>query len=149
MLLCCGLFLSTGVAVGELLHLSLPKWKDMKGMSLSVCLNQDPHDICQIGLTDRSCLFQLDFPFISFFLLHCICWGFPGGGMVSTSCLSIHLLMDIQVFCVLAIVNSTAVNVGVHVSFQTIFFSRYMSGVGLQDHMVALVLLKESPYCSS
>ena len=121
-LLCCGWFLSTGVAVGELLHLSLPKWKDMKGMSLNVCLNQDPHDICQMCLTDRSCLFQLDFPFISFFLLHLVCWGSPGGAMVSTSCLSIHLLMYIQVFHVLAIVNSTAVNVGVHVSFKTIFF---------------------------
>ena len=82
-------------------------------------------------LADRSCLFQLDFPFISFFLLHLICWSFPGGAMVSTSCLSIHLLMDIQVFHVLAIVNSTAVNVGVHVSFQAIFFSRYMPRSGI------------------
>ena len=82
-------------------------------------------------LADRSCLFQLDFPFISFFLLHLICWSFPGGAMVSTSCLSIHLLMDIQVFHVLVIVNSTAVNVGVHVSFQAIFFSRYMPRSGI------------------
>ena len=51
--------------------------------------------------------------------------------MVSRSCLSIHLLMDIQVFHALAIVNSTAVNVGVHVSFQTIFFSRFMPRSGI------------------
>ena len=69
-LLCCGWFLSTGVAVGELLHLSLPKWKDMKGMSLNVCLNQDPHDIYQMCLADRSCLFQLEFP--SFLFSYCI-----------------------------------------------------------------------------
>ena len=34
-------------------------------------------------------------------------------------------------FCVLAIVNSAAMNIGVHVSFQTMFFSRYMLRSGI------------------
>ena len=41
-------------------------------------------------------------------------------------------------FHILAIINSAAVNSGVSVSFQTMFFCRPCSGVGLQGHMVAL-----------
>ena len=32
---------------------------------------------------------------------------------------------------VLAIVNSAAMNIGMHVSFQTMFFSRYMPRIGI------------------
>ena len=39
-------------------------------------------------------------------------------------------------FHVLAVINSAAMNVGVHVSIQIIVFSRYMPGMGLQDHMI-------------
>ena len=38
---------------------------------------------------------------------------------------------------ILAIVNSAAINIGVHVFFQIVIFSGWMSGVGLHDHMVA------------
>ena len=41
-------------------------------------------------------------------------------------------------FHVLAIVNSTAMNEGVHVPFQTIVLSGYMPGVGLLDHTATL-----------
>ena len=41
---------------------------------------------------------------------------------------------------VLAIANSAAMNTGVHVSFQIMGFSPYISpGVGLQDHMAILL----------
>lgn len=36
------LVLSTGLAVGELLHLSLPKWKDMKGHVFKCLLKSGP-----------------------------------------------------------------------------------------------------------
>ena len=39
----------------------------------------------------------------------------------------------------LAIVNSAAMNIGVHISFQAMFFSEL--GLGLQDHIVALFLV--------
>ena len=46
--------------------------------------------------------------------------------------LSIHLLMDILgCFHVLAVVNNAAVNPGVHVPFQIIIFSGYMSRSGV------------------
>ena len=45
-----------------------------------------------------------------------------------TSSLSIHLL---GCFHVLAIVNNTAVNVGMFVSFRTVFVSRYMPRSGI------------------
>ena len=45
------------------------------------------------------------------------------------------------VFHVLAIVNSAAMNIGVHVSFQIMVFCRYMPRVGLLDHMVVLNLV--------
>ena len=44
-------------------------------------------------------------------------------------------------FHVLAIVNSAAVNIGVHVSFQIRVFSDICPGMGLLDHMVTLVLV--------
>ena len=44
-------------------------------------------------------------------------------------------------FHVLAIVNSAAVNVGVHVSFPIMVFSEYIPGVGFLDHMVVLFLV--------
>ena len=44
-------------------------------------------------------------------------------------------------FQVLAIVNSSAVNIGMHVSFPIMVFSRYSPGEGLLDHMVALFLV--------
>ena len=36
-------------------------------------------------------------------------------------------------FHVLAIVNSSAVNIGVHLTFETVFFSRYMPRSGIQE----------------
>ena len=49
----------------------------------------------------------------------------------TTSFLSISLLMDY--FHVLAIVNSSAVNIGVHVTFETVFFSRYTPRSGIPE----------------
>ena len=49
----------------------------------------------------------------------------------TTTFLSISLLMDY--FHVLAIVNSSAVNIGVHLTFETVFFSRYMPRSGIQE----------------
>ena len=56
----------------------------------------------------------------------------------------------------LAIVNSAAMNIGVHVYFQAMFFFLLLfflhicPGVELQGHMIALIFLffKEPPYCS-
>ena len=44
-------------------------------------------------------------------------------------------------FRVLAVVNSAAVNIGVHVSFRSCSSLDICPGVGLQGHMVALVLV--------
>ena len=44
-------------------------------------------------------------------------------------------------FHVLAIVNTAAMNIGVHVSFQIMVFSGYISGMGLLDHMVVSFLV--------
>ena len=53
-------------------------------------------------------------------------------------------------FHVLAIVNSAAVNTGVHVSFSVLIFSGCMprSGIaGLYGGFIPSFFLKESPYC--
>jgi len=47
------------------------------------------------------------------------------------SSLPIPLSMDISVASVLAVVNSAAVNIGVHLSFQIMFFSRWMPNSGI------------------
>ena len=45
----------------------------------------------------------------------------------------IHLSVNghLGCFCVLAIVNSASVNIGLHVSFQIMFFSGYMPRIGI------------------
>ena len=56
----------------------------------------------------------------------------------------IHSSVDGYLACLhdLAFVDSAAMNIGAHVSFQIMVFSRYMpSSVGLLDHMVVLYLL--------
>ena len=63
--------------------------------------------------------------------------------------LPIQLPMDISCFCVLAIVNSAAVNIGVHVSFNSGFLSVYAQQ---WDCWVVwqfyFQFFKESPLCS-
>ena len=55
----------------------------------------------------------------------------------------IHSSVDEHLGCfhVLAIVNSAAVNFGVHVSFSVLVSSGYMPSVGLLGHMVVLFLV--------
>ena len=52
----------------------------------------------------------------------------------------IHSSVDRHLGCfhVLAIINGTAMNSGVHVYFGSMVFSTLCPGVGLLDHMVAL-----------
>ena len=51
---------------------------------------------------------------------------------------------------VLAIVNSAAMNIGVHVSFQIMIFSGYMprSGIAVSYGSSIFSFFKEPPYCS-
>ena len=48
-------------------------------------------------------------------------------------------------FHVLAIVNSAAMNIGVHVSFRTTLFFGYVPKSGILDHMIALFLIFKGP----
>ena len=62
----------------------------------------------------------------------------------------IHLSVDGHIGCfrVLPIVNSAAMNNGIHVFFQFWFPQGICLGVGFLGHMVVLFLVfKESPYC--
>ena len=61
----------------------------------------------------------------------------------TTTSLSIHLLMDMNLGCshVLATVNSTVVNIEVHVSFSVMISSGNIPVVGLLGLMVVLVLV--------
>ena len=68
-----------------------------------------------------------------------------------TSSLPIYLSMDIQVDIVLTVVNSAAMNIGVHVSFQIRVFFRYMprSGIAASYGSSIFSFFKEPPYCSA
>ena len=60
----------------------------------------------------------------------------------TTTSLSIHLSMDILgCFRVLAIVNTAAVNTGIHVSLSILASSAYMPRSGMLGHMVVLSLV--------
>ena len=64
----------------------------------------------------------------------------------------IHSSLDGHFGCfhVLAIVNSAAVNIGVHMSFRIMVFSGYMlrSGIAGSYGSSVLIFFKEPPYCS-
>ena len=61
----------------------------------------------------------------------------------TTSSLSIHPFINVHLgfFYVLAIVNSAAIYIGVHVSFLNYDFVWICPGVGLLDHMATLFLV--------
>ena len=60
----------------------------------------------------------------------------------------IHSSVDGHLGCfhVLAIVNSAAVNTGVHVSFQTMFFSRFMPRSGIAGSHGSSIFSSSSPF---
>ena len=64
-----------------------------------------------------------------------------------TSSLSIYLLMDTDCFCILAIVNTTAMNIGMNVSFQinVFVFFRYIprSGIAGSYHSSLFSILRK------
>ena len=64
----------------------------------------------------------------------------------------IHSSVDEHLGClhVLAIVNSVAINIGVHKSFQIMFYSGYMprSGIAGSNGSSIFVFFKEPPYGS-
>ena len=67
-----------------------------------------------------------------------------------TTSLFTHLTVDTQVASVSWLVNSAAVNIGVHVSFQIMVSLDILPGVGLQDYMIVLFLVffKKLSHCS-
>jgi len=62
-----------------------------------------------------------------------------------------HLSVDecLYRFHIFPIINSIAMNTGVHISFQTsVFFFRHIPRSGMLDYMIVLVLVfEEPPYC--
>ena len=66
---------------------------------------------------------------------------------------SIHSSVEGHLGCfyVLAIVNSAAKNIGVHVSFSVLFFSGYMPGSGIAGSyggfIPSFLRNKKTPYC--
>ena len=67
-----------------------------------------------------------------------------------TSSLSIPLMMGIGCLHVLAIINSAAMNIEVHVSFQIMVSSGYMPRSGIAESYGSSIFsfFKELPYCS-
>ena len=64
---------------------------------------------------------------------------------------SIHSAVDghLDCFHVLAVVNTAAVDIGLHVSFELQFCLGVCPRVELLDHIATLILgFKETPYCS-
>lgn len=75
----------------------------------------------------------------------CVC----GGGRHNASSLSICLLMGNVGCChVLVIINSAAMDAGVHMSFCSGALAEYMPRRGLLDHTVTLLLVFKEPSCS-
>ena len=63
----------------------------------------------------------------------------------------IHPSVDGHLGCfpVLAIVNSAAMNTGIHVTLSIMAFSGYIPKLGFPGHIVVLFLVfKKSPHCS-